>query len=563
MSRLDLRLVRISGPLLVAGLIGGLALASGAALTVTSAWLIVRASERPVILTLLTAVVAVRTFGIARPVLRYWERLRTHDAALADLARRRVDAYAGLIPLTPARLGRRGRADLLTGVVEDLDDVVGAQIRVTVPGLSALVAWGLTTLLAALVDLRVGGWLALLGLVVLLLAVAGYRLEVAGNTALGAARARVTSIAALLTGSATEIAAVGGGPEMLAELDEAQRIWWSTALRQARGRALVAATILLAVGAGAFAIGLTLARGGGHSPAVTALLALTPIAVADALTPLAEASRSLARARGSATRLHEVLTQQPAVAAAAAGAGRQDAAPEDLGSEDREVSMQPMPPAAGDAVLEEVTGRWTPERPVALGPIDLDVPAGTHLAVTGANGSGKSTLLAVLARQLDPESGRYRLHGDDVLALPLDDARAAFAIVEDAPHVFASTLRENLRLAAPGADDGALVEALTKAGLAQWFSALPDGLDTRLGVDGRGMSGGEQARLAVARALASKRPAVLLDEPVAHLDSATAREVLADLLAAGEGRTVVMVSHRDDGREGFDRVLELKRPGPS
>jgi len=88
-SRLDLRLVRISGPLLVAGLIGGLALASGAALTVTSAWLIVRASERPVILTLLTAVVAVRTFGIARPVLRYWERLRTHDAALADLARRR------------------------------------------------------------------------------------------------------------------------------------------------------------------------------------------------------------------------------------------------------------------------------------------------------------------------------------------------------------------------------------------------------------------------------------------------------------------------------------------
>ncbi len=82
----------------------------------------------------MAAIVGVRAFGMARPAFRYWERLRTHDAALADLAQRRVETYAALIPLTPARLGRRGRADLLTGVVDDLDDIVGAQIRVTVPG---------------------------------------------------------------------------------------------------------------------------------------------------------------------------------------------------------------------------------------------------------------------------------------------------------------------------------------------------------------------------------------------------------------------------------------------
>ncbi len=89
----------------MAGLIGGAALCAGVALTATSGWLIVRASERPVILTLLTAIVAVRTFGLARPVFRYWERLLSHDTALDDLARRRTDTYAHLVPLTPARLG--------------------------------------------------------------------------------------------------------------------------------------------------------------------------------------------------------------------------------------------------------------------------------------------------------------------------------------------------------------------------------------------------------------------------------------------------------------------------
>ena len=118
--------MRGCGRFLGAGLLGGIATASGIALTATSGWLIVRASERPVILMLLTAIVAVRTFGMARPVFRYWERLRSHDVALTDLADRRTTAYARLIPLTPARLGRRGRADLLTGVVDDLSDVVDA-----------------------------------------------------------------------------------------------------------------------------------------------------------------------------------------------------------------------------------------------------------------------------------------------------------------------------------------------------------------------------------------------------------------------------------------------------
>jgi len=153
--------------------------------------------------------------------------------------------------------------------------------------------------------------------------------------------------------------------------------------------------------------------------------------------------------------------------------------------------------------------------------------------------------------------GSYRLGGLDVGSLSLDDARARLAVVDDEPHVFATSLRENLRLARPDADDAQLEAALRASGLGGWFAGLPDGLDTMLGTGGRGVSGGERSRLSLARAHVSRRPVVLLDEPVAHLDHATAVAVLADLRAAFAGRTVVMVSHRPDGVEGFDRVIDL------
>ena len=137
---------------IIGGLLGGAATASGIALTATSGWLIVRASEQPVILTLLTAIVGVRAFGIARPLFRYVERLVSHDAALDDLARERTRVYSALVPLTPARLGRRSRSRVLAGVVDDLTDVVDAQVRVTVPVLSSIVAGLVATLLVALLS---------------------------------------------------------------------------------------------------------------------------------------------------------------------------------------------------------------------------------------------------------------------------------------------------------------------------------------------------------------------------------------------------------------------------
>ena len=377
---------------------------------------------------------------------------------MASLAERRVHTYDALIPLTPARLGQRGRADLLTGVVDDLDDIVGAQIRVTVPAVSTLVAWGITSAVTTAFDARVGLVVIALGLAVLAISLVAVRVETRGQVELGDARADVTRIADTLTAQAGEIAAIGAGPDLIAELDVRQTNWRALVLRQARGRALAAGAILVAVGGAVAIVALLLEGSTRHTPAVNAMLVLAPVAVADALTPLAEAARALARSR---------------------------------------------------------------ERPVALRPLDLDLPPGTHLAVSGPNGCGKSTLLAVLARHLDPQAGTYRVGnegfgGRDVLSEPLSVARGRIAVVDDTPHIFASTLRANLRFARDDVDDTDLIAALV-----------------------------------------SGRPIILLDEPVAHLDSATARAVIADLVASSPDRTLVMVSHREDGRDGFARTLRL------
>jgi thiol reductant ABC exporter CydC subunit len=523
-----------------AGLLGGIATTSGIALTATSGWLIVRASEHPAILTLLTAIVAVRTFGMARPVFRYWERLRSHDVALADLADRRTKAYERLIPLTPARLGRRGRADLLTGVVDDLSDVVDAQVRVTVPVLSALVASAVASIVGAAILPVAGLVIAAMATLTAPVLVLGWRLESRSQQTLLGARADVARVTALVSGNAAELQAIGAGGRAQTWLATAHADLCQAARRQSLGRAVAAGLLLLLTAAGTVAMTFAILPDVGTtlSTPVAALLVLTPLALGDAFSTLPDAVRALARSQASTVRLHTLLDQGPAVSA---------------------TGVDPLRTTTGmPSVLSvsELTAAWAGTA-AQVGPVNLQIEPGTRLAITGPNGCGKSTLLAVLARALDPTGGNYWLGDQNALTVELGQARQMFAVLDDEPHLFASTLRANLALARPGSADPDLVEALDRAGLAQWLADLSQGLDTIIGTGGRGVSGGERARVGLARGLLSKRPVLLLDEPVAHLDHATADAVLGDLARSAPGRSVVMASHRRDGLAGFDRVIDL------
>lgn len=561
MSRTGTR-VRIVPGILTSALIGGLALTSGVALTATSGWLIVAASFKPQILTLLAIIVLVRAFGIARPVLRYVERVRSHDAALGFLAEERTRIYERLIPLTPARLGRRGRGDVLAGVVDDLDDIAYAQVRVVVP----LVALAVTGVLAAVLNAVVlyPAALVVLGTVAAatLVGAVDYVVERRTQATVVAARARVGQLSATITSQADQLRAIGGTAAMLARLTQAERELADAVSRQSWGRAIGAGLSPVLCVAGGVVMAYVVEPWvvvGLPTPLAT-LLVLTPVALGEVVGGVPDAVGALARSQAAGRRLDAMLDQTPAVAAAGEAAspieGRVSGEPAAPVSEP--VTAPVTEPVRTPVTLatRRVTASWD-GRGQALDPTSIDVPPGTTLAINGPNGSGKSTLLAVLARHLDPSSGEYLQNGADAVTLPLEQSRAGLAVVDDETHVLASSVRENLRFARPGASDEQIEAALRPAGLGEWLDGLPEGLDTRVGTGGRGVSGGERTRLGIARALLSGRPVLLLDEPVAHLDHPTAVAVLADLRAARGGRTIVLVSHRDEGVTDADATLTL------
>ena len=201
----------------------------------------------------------------------------------------------------------------------------------------------------------------------------------------------------------------------------------------------------------------------------------------------------------------------------------------------------------------------------ALRDLSLTLAEGERVAVVGPSGSGKSTLAALMLRFVDPWQGRVALGGVPVRSLALDDVRRLVGLVDDDPHVFATTLVENVRLARPEARDDDVEAALRHARLGPWLDGLPDGLDTWLGDGNAQVSGGERARIGLARSLLADQPVLVLDEPTAHLDHATAEQIARQVLdePRGRARSVLWVTHGTVGLDLVDRVLDITECGGS
>jgi len=176
--------------------------------------------------------------------------------------------------------------------------------------------------------------------------------------------------------------------------------------------------------------------------------------------------------------------------------------------------------------------------------IDLDVPAGSLVALVGSSGAGKSTLAGLLPRLYDVDSGAVELSGVDVRDLSFEAIRGAVGVVTQDGHLFHDTIRANLRYARPEATDAELVEALRRARLGELFDSMPDGLDTPVGERGYRLSGGERQRLTIARLLLARPAVVVLDEATAHLDSESEAAVQEALTEALHGRTALVIAHR-------------------
>ncbi|MYU16885.1 ATP-binding cassette domain-containing protein, partial [Streptomyces sp. SID8361] len=222
-----------------------------------------------------------------------------------------------------------------------------------------------------------------------------------------------------------------------------------------------------------------------------------------------------------------------------------------------EARREEAPSTPYPLVLRGITARHPGQSAPALDGFGLELRPGRRVAVVGPSGAGKSTLAQVLLRFLDPEGGTYTLAGRNAAALDGDAVRRLVGLCAQDAHVFDSSLRENLRLARPGASDDELRSALAGARLLDWVDGLPDGLDTLVGEQGARLSGGQRQRLALARALLAEFPVLVLDEPAEHLDLPTADALTADLLSATRGRTTVLITHRLAGLAAVDEVIVL------
>ena len=538
------------GRLAVAVLAGSGALGCAVALTASSAWLISEAALQPPVLALIVAIVAVRTFALAKGVLRYAERLASHDVALRVLATMRVQLWKALVRSGPAVTRRLRSGELLARLVGDVDAQQDVLVRAFVPAASAaVVGLGTATALGLLLPgagLALAAGLLCAGVVAPALTVSLAR-RAARRTA--AARGAVVGGVVELLDGAADLLAFGAAAQRRAAVRMLDTRLTALERRAATATGVGTAVSVLAVGAATVvstALGIVAVRAGALPGTVLAVVALTPLAAAELVAALPDAARRLATARPAAHRLAE-LEHGPVAA-------------------HEPVDPQPAP-VGRTLAARELAVRWPGADHDAVTDVDLALPAGDRLVLTGPSGCGKSTVLAALMRTLDPRAGAVLLDGVDAQELRGDEVRSRIAWCGPFSHLFDSTLRENLLLARPDAAEDDVLDAVRRAGLGDWVAGLPAGLDTPVGRHGGAVSGGERQRIGLARALLADRPVLLLDEPTAHLDAGTAALVCTDLLRTTAGRTALVVSHRPDELPGLPRMdlpgrARRRRRGP-
>ncbi|MDO5727315.1 MAG: thiol reductant ABC exporter subunit CydC, partial [Bowdeniella nasicola] len=521
-----------------------LGVGSAVALTAVAAWLIVRASLMPPVLTLTVASVAVRMFGVSRPVMRYVERLASHRIALDGMAHIRAEIYRIISSGNVHSVSSIRRGDLLARTSTDVEEFANVVVLALLPG---AVAFGVSVGVVVFFAFLSPAIAAVMALCQLLAGILVPLFTMRGAQIAEVERQQVaTDLSAdLLTvlDHATELQVSGRLASLRQRITEHETRLAAhsdrAAVPTAFGQSLSTAFMLVAV-LGAILIGIPQLHAGALSVEELGVLVLTPLAAFEATAQLGPAAVQLVRSAAAARRITALL----------------DAA----GPSQEHSSTPPATSATAAPQLElrDVTLAWPGHRPVATG-INLTLPPGRAIAVVGASGIGKTTLLATAAGYIPPARGQVLIDGT-----PAQRSELAHlvSVTEEDAHIFHTTVLENLRVANGQLSEAEGHELLERAGLGSWLRALPDGLDTMLGSHGHTISGGERRRLLFARALGATAPIMLLDEAAEHLDTATADQLLADAIREvhATNRSLMVVTHRLSALTDIDEVMMLGTP---
>ena len=533
----------------LAVLTGTAGMASAVALSGVAAWLIARASQMPDVVALGVAPVAVRLFGISRSVLRYCERLVSHDTALRGMGVLRTRLYQALASARTDTVAGLRRGDVLARVGGDIDAVGDLVVRAYLPAAVAAVLGTATSLGVGVVYWPAGLILA----ACLLLSGLGAPLATIRSARLSeqARQRQATELSAEVLAvleAAPELTVSGRLPDSMRQAASREESLARLRDRAAIPAAIAAALDVAAMGiavVGNLVVGVDAVATGQLAPVWLAVIVLVPLAAFEVTSTLGPASVQLVRSAGAACRIVELIETAESGAQASPTT--------------REL---PVPSTQGPRLRARNLAVGWPGGPIVADGIDLDLHVGRRVAIVGPSGIGKSTLLATLAGLLEPRGGSLTLDGVPLWRITRPDAAARVCLTAEDAHVFHTSVLENLRVARGDVSPVEAAELLRQAGLGDWLEALPDGVSTIIGTNATTLSGGERRRLLLARALAAPAPLMLLDEPGEHLDPATADRLVTDLLAAGtrEGRGTLLVTHRLSALAHADEILIMGRP---
>ena len=538
------RLLGLLGPyrfrVALAVLLGVATVAGNVGLLSTAAYVISAAAVVSYISLLTIPIYLVRFFSVSRSFSRYFERLVSHDLTFRLLGNLRSWFYVRLTPLAPALLEGYRSGDLLSRLVEDVEELENLYMRAVSPVLVAAVVWGLAFAVLYPFDPA----LAITVLVFLAAAGVGVPLLVwALSRGLGRRQLELRSelYSRIVEGTqgVQDLLAFGRGEEQgrqievlnrkLARIERRQVL--ISGLHDSSGDLLTNLAMLVTL-----VLAIPLVAGGEVHGIYLAFLALVALGVFEAATPLGAAFQTIGRTTAAGERLFEVSDSEPTI----------------------RNPKSPLPvPEDFTLRFDNVSFRYGEGDPFSLEDVSFALEPGRKVAVVGPSGSGKSTLANLILRFRDPQGGEIRLGGRSLSEYAQEDVRRLVSVVPQSTHVFNDTLRNNLLLADPEANDEALELALERARISSFIERLPDGLDTYVGEHGSRLSGGERRRLAVARALLKDAPLLVLDEPTANLDTVTELEVLASVWEAARDRAALLVTHRLVGMEEMHEILVM------
>ena len=485
---------------------------------------------------------AVRFFSIVRTASRWGDRVVSHDATFRVLTTLRIQFWNRIAPLSLHQLHTWRQGELLNRMVADIDALDNLYLRLITPVLAAILIivslFGFTLFFDVQLAILLGGTLLLLAVTVPLLF---YRLGKQPGQALIVSQSHLREACTAYLANQADLLMFAADEQYRQTIEREEEKLFTAQQRMTAINGFASA-LMLGLLSLLVCIMLWLAASGvgAHTQAdpLTALMVFFALASFEALQPLAGAFQYLSSTLTAARRLNQIMEATPAI----------------------QFGKDEQPATRGSLDIQALEFTYPNQSAAVINNLSLQLNPGEKVAILGPTGCGKSTLLSLLTREWSAIQGKILLDNRSITDFSDEALRASMSVVSQRVHIFSATLADNLRLAKPSASDEELQAVLNKVELDSLLSGdnLKESLRQWLGEGGRALSGGEQRRLSLARALLHDAPLLLLDEVTEGLDPATEQRIMQLILQHSRDKSVLMITHRLTGLPQMDRIALLE-----